>query len=228
MGRFDKFKVSADLPEDFGQPTEKEKKADSGKAWPFRPGLYKDVEIASVTEGNPSKKDPSWINYVFTLKSGRHEIRKFVMVPTEHLTYGPEESAGVFSMLVKFLAAFGVELNKNNATELIPEIFGKPECFVGHKVDIQVSHQGYYAHYVDKNTFHVMDSFDRPVCEKGTSNPMIFPSQDACEVYVVDFLKKEFSVFPQVKWVNPPTTKADKPLILPKEKKEKKEKKLSW
>ena len=224
MGRFDKFKVSADLPEDFGQPTEKEKK-DTSKSMPFRPGIYKDVEVVAVKEGNPVKNDPTWI----TFKSGRNEIRKFVMVPTERLTYGPDESAGCFSMLVRFLAAFGVELNKNNAAELIPQIFGNPECFIGHKADLTIAHKAHYAHYVDKNTFHVMDTFDRPICEKGTSNPMVFQSQDACEVYVVDFLKKEFSVFPEVKYLNPPTTKSDKPLVLAKEKKEKKEKaKVAW
>jgi hypothetical protein len=227
MGRFDKFKVYAEFPEDFGQPTEKEKK-DTGKAWPFRPGLYKDVEISAVVEGNPSKKDPSWVNYVFTFKSGRNEIRKFVMVPTEGLEYGPEQSAGVFSMLVKFLKVFGVDLTTKNAGEIIPQLFENPACFVGQKADITVWHKAHYAHFVDKNTFHVMDSFDRPVCEKGTQNPMSFPSQDACEVYVTDHLHKEFSVFPEVKYINPPTTKPDKPLLLPKEKKEKAKGKVSW
>lgn len=223
--RFAKFKVESDLPEDFGQPGKKEGPT---KVFPFRPGLYKDLEIVEVTEGNPARKDPSWISYRFKFRAGRNEISKFVMVPTESLTYGLDRSAGVFSMLVRFLQAFGIDLNKNNAQEVIPALFENPEIFVGHKVDAQISHRGFYAHYVDKNTFHVMDSFDRPVCEKGTQNPIVFPSQDACEVYVLDFLKQEFSAFPEVKYVNPPSTKPDKPLMLPQKKKEEPKKKFSW
>lgn len=226
--RFAKFKVSSDLPEDFGKPAQKEKSEQ--KAWMFRPGLYKDCVIKSVEEmADPCKADPTWIKVRMTIAQDRREIRKLVLVPTQDITYGPDQSSGPFSMLVKFLAAFGVELTSKNAGTVIPEVFGEINNFVGQRLDITVGHSGHYCHYVDKNSYHLYSKFDKPVCEKGTQNPMTFPSPEACEVYCTEFLKQEYSPWPEVKFVNAPTTASDKPLVMPKKPKEEKKKgTVSW
>lgn len=225
--RFSKFKVSQDLPEDFGAPPQKEQKEQ--KAWTFKPGLYKDCVIKSVEEmADPCKADPTWIKLKVTIAHDRREIRKLVLVPTESITYGPDQTSGPFGMLIKFLAAFGVELNTKNSGTVIPDVFSDPSCFVGQRCDITVGHNGHYAHYVDRNTYHLYSRSDRPICEKGTANPISFPSADACEVYC-EHHKIEFSPWPEVRFINPPTTPSDKPLLLHKKAEEKKKSgKVVW
>ena len=220
--RFSKFVVSADLDEtEFAVDSPKEKKQE--KAWLFRPGAYKDVVVKSVEElPDPCRADDTWIKLRLTLQQDKREIRKLILVPTKDLTYGPDKASSCFRMLSKFLEAFGVDLNIKNAQEVIPAIFEDPNCFIGQRVDITVGHKGYYAHFQDKNNWFCYDRFDKPVCHKDTSNPISFPSPEAVENYVTDFMKKDFSPFPDVKFVNPPTTPSDKPLIMPKKAVEKK------
>jgi hypothetical protein len=109
--------------------------------------------------------------------------------------------------LQRFLAPFGVNLDKTNAAELIPAIFDKPEILQGMRCDIVVGHKGHYAHRVSEGAFHCLDRNNKPILDKkDMTNPIIFPSQDAVENYVVETLKEEFDVWPSVRFFNNPTT----------------------
>lgn len=229
MGKFDGFKVSGDLPEEFSAPAEKKEKQDNGKPWSFKPGKYDDCVISAVEElADPCRADPTWIKLRVTFKLDRREIRHLVLVPTQDLTYGPERKATCFNMLQRFLKAFGVELTTSNAQELIPGIFSDPNCLIGQKATITVGHQGYYSYYLDRNTYHCYDKFDKPVCEKGTANPVCFPSSDAVANFVEDHMHKEFSAFPNVRTIEPAKVPSTKPLYLPKKKEDTPKKKVAW
>jgi hypothetical protein len=213
---FSKFKISnADLDDDFGVDKKKDNKPQEDKKdKPFNQGLYKDCVIFDAEMGEQMKNDPTWLQCNYKLRCGDRVFKiGRAFVPTCKLTYGPDQTAGSFSMLRSFLAALGVELTKENAPDVIPAVFGDPSIMNGMRVDAKFVYEGYYAHYVNKGLFHCYDAYDKPMCVDGV-NPREFPSREAVENYVTDILKKEFAPWVSLKpWhISKPTTPNTKTL----------------
>lgn len=205
-GKFSSFKLINDLNEDEGNAIEKKGSKDNGKPWFFKPGLYKDCVVKSIEETGTAVKDETWLKFTVVIAQEKREIKHFIMVPTQKLSYGENNSHYPFVSLQRFLAPFGVALDKNNAAEIIPAIFDKPEVLVGMRCDIVVGHKGNYAHSIGDNSFHCLDRDNKPVLGPDKTNPIVFPSRDAVQNYVEETLKQEFDAWPSVKFFNEPTT----------------------
>lgn len=165
-----KFNVKSSLSdEDFAKEMQK---ASRGKR--FTPGNYR-VMIADIRyherkddSGKPSgkitaRKDESWILVSTLLRSadGR-EKKNIVLVPTQDIKY--VSAPGKFTMfpflnLQKFMAAFGVNLNKDNVGDICAEYFspaGMEKYFQGRECDIVVSYPPNYIAYVDDKQFKLV------------------------------------------------------------------------
>lgn len=241
--KFAKFAIStADLPEDFGKPVAREES--KPKNWTFKPGLHENlvIESAELME-EPCKGDPTWLKCKLSFRKGNSVIRNLVLVPTQKLTYTKvdrDEEGNVistgnptnncFENLARFLLALGVELNKDTAGDVIPAVFGNPELLVGMRVNAQIGHSGYYAHYISKEEYHLYSKYDKPVCNKGTSNPIQFPAPEAAEHYCTETLKEQFSCWAEIKKFAVPTEANTKQLPTKplEEKKAKAAKAVAW
>lgn len=173
----------------------------------FRKGRYDDVHISAITEFpvHENSKDKTWVSFMFTYSLGDKSINQFIQVPTVKFTYGEKGLTIPFEILVRFLGAVGVEVNKENAADIIPLIFAvNLKALEGKKLSIEV---GYKAHYAAKSEagIHLFRPDGKPILSEDGTNPEIFPDFTAAESFAAGN-NLRFQKFPEVVKIFPPTT----------------------
>lgn len=170
MPRFDGFQITV---------TDADIEASKTKKSEFTgltPGEH-ELEVLAIKLQGPVQSNPSWFRFQFQLgKPGSTEkndkgnfkgaIFNSVMIPTKDLTFTGKSGKPelfVFNMLADFLIGFGVELNKNNAPQVISENFSEPYVLLGRKIKVLLGHKNNYIDY--RNGKYVL-------CDKG-GNPLI-------------------------------------------------------
>jgi hypothetical protein len=174
-----------------------EEKKDSGKKWRFQRGRYNDVKVEAVEEQGPAKNDPTWINVKFLIGDGKRQISHWVMIPTMRFTYGQNASPYVWLSTVRFLNALGIDINEDNATTIIPVLFGtNQDKLVGLKLDVEIGFKGWYSAKENDKIF-LFDEKNKVYCKNG-ENPESFPDYEAAAVYCEETLKKPYTAFPSI------------------------------
>ena len=173
-------------------------------------GLHKDVPImTSKWSDYPCKGDPTWKQLWITMGSEGKKVSFNLLVPTQKLTFGASANPlWAFQKLGSFLKAIGVSapITKENLAEVLASVFGDLNQLVGKRLDISVGYDGYYAHYVEKNSFHCYNAKNEP--EMDGDNPIQFEAREAVELWCKD-RGKYFSPYNTVKFFNAPTTAND-------------------
>ncbi len=144
----------------------------------FEPGKY-EVEIENVTYHAKGKNDDTWTTLAVELRgTGDRKIRTFVLVPSRDLRYGPKKTLFPFKNLQSFCSALGAELKRENAEQVLKQLFSKFDTLKGARVSIELGFKKGFVKYIGKNSeganqYHLHTQDGNVVCASN-DQPIVF------------------------------------------------------